>query len=102
MKSTPQKIAILISALLLWAILPLNPYGYYQFLRVIVFCYIGYLLSIKFFNNKADSMCWMAIGIGITYNPIFKLHLGRPLWSIVNIATAVVLLWITQNKTKQT
>ena len=91
-------IALIISGLLLWAIFPFNPYGFYKLLRIVVFCFIGYLLSIRFFSDKPESKKWTAIGVGILYNPILTISLGRPLWSAVNLVTVVLLLWMTKPK----
>jgi len=31
------------------------------------------------------------VGLAIVYNPVFRIHLDRSFWSIVNIATIAVL-----------
>jgi len=99
MKISVQHVAFLVSGLLLWAIFPFNPYGYYQLLKVIVFCYMGYLVGSNFFKGKQEALLWIAIGIGLLYNPLFTIHLGRPIWTVVNVITVALLLWITHTKT---
>ena len=63
---------------------------------------MGYLLVSEFFKDKPQACQWTAIGIGLVYNPLFSIHLGRPLWSVVNLITVALLLWITNTKFKKT
>ena len=79
----PQLIA---SLLLLWALNPDNPYGYYILLRWVCFGVFGYL-ALKAFAQKQQGWVWV---LGITagiYNPIIRVHLTREIWSVVNVIT---------------
>ena len=87
----PQIIAIV---LLLWAILPINPYGYYILMRVAVCAILAYLVLLVY---RKDENKWVWI-LGVTafvYNPIVPLHLGRVLWSIVNIISIAIIIKFT-------
>ena len=66
------------------------PYGYYQLLRVLVFCACCYL-AFRSHESKLQAWTWLFAGLAITYNPIVKLHLGAEVWPIVNVATILVL-----------
>lgn len=80
----PQSICAI---LLLWALCPENPYGYYVFLRLVV-CAVFAYLAIKSICLERPS--WLSGMLGITtivYNPIFSFHFSREVWSIVNILT---------------
>lgn len=69
-------------------IAPLDmPYGYYQLLRVLVFCACLYLASLELKHGTPWS--WAFVAGALIYNPLVKLSLGRELWSFVNIATAI-------------
>lgn len=76
------------------------PYGYYQLLRVLVFCATAYL---AFESHKRGDVAWAwALGAtAIVYNPFFKLALGREIWTMVNIATIVLFIahWIAAART---
>lgn len=79
----PQLVAI---ATLLGALNPGNPYGYYILLRWVI-CGIFAYLAFKAFKNGYEGWVWI---LGITaavYNPIFRVHLTREIWSIVNLIT---------------
>ena len=66
------------------------PYGYYQLLRVLIFCVSGYL-AFEAIGRSQVNWAWVFGGTALVYNPLIKLALGRDLWSMVNVATAVLL-----------
>lgn len=72
--------------MLLWALNPDNPYAYYTLLRWVC-CGIFAYLAFQAFEQKKQG--WVLV-LGITalfYNPIFRVHLNRELWSVVNVVT---------------
>ncbi|MCP4266122.1 MAG: hypothetical protein GY777_11205 [Candidatus Brocadiaceae bacterium] len=84
----PQSIA---GGMLLWALYPGNPSGYYTLLHW--FC-CGTLIyqACRAVSQKKWSWVW---NLGITaliYNPIFRLHFHRDLWFPINIITAVIVV----------
>ena len=93
----PQAIA---SVMLLVALNPENPYGYYVLLRWVV-CGIFAFLAFKALEEEKIEWAW-ALGItAAVYNPFIKMHLGRELWSVVNVVTvgiAVVSIFKLKGK----
>lgn len=93
----PQAIIIV---MLLWALNPENPYGYYIILRFVVCGVCAYL---AFQAAEIEKIPWVWI-LGITaviYNPIIRVHLNREIWSVVNMATIVMLVitfWVFQQQ----
>lgn len=82
----PQLVA---SLMLLWALNPENPYGYYILLRWVC-CGIFAYLALKALDQEHLGWVWV---FGITaaiYNPIFRVHLNREIWSVVNVVTVGV------------
>ena len=77
--------------LLLWALYPENPYGYYLLLRWLCFGSFAYLAVLSWRTIVSPWPWVFGVAAGI-YNPFLKLHLGRPLWTVVNIATIAVLI----------
>lgn len=78
-------------ALLLFALNPGNPYGYYTFLRIASFGIFGYL-AIMAREGGRPAWAW-AMGINaLLYNPIIPVHLPRGVWSPLNILSALLLL----------
>jgi len=82
----PQVITV---AMLLWALNPDNPYGYYILLRWVCCAAFAYL-AIQTLGHKKQGWVWVLGVTAAIYNPIIRVHLTRDLWSIVNVATIVV------------
>ena len=80
----PQVIA---SIMLLWALNPDNPYGYYILLRWVC-CGIFAFLAIRAIENKEKpGWVWILGIMAVVYNPIIRIHLTREIWSIINVIT---------------
>lgn len=72
--------------MLLWALNPDNPYGYYILLRWVC-CGVFAYLAFKAFGQEQLGWVWV---LGITaalYNPLIRVHLTREIWSVVNVIT---------------
>jgi hypothetical protein len=77
--------------LLLGAALFDLPYGYYRLLRVAIF--LVALFHVWGSIERSDRRwAWIFGAVALVYNPIAALPLGRPLWTVVNIATVLILL----------
>ena len=77
---------LIVSLMLLWALNPNNPYGYYILLRWVC-CGVFAYLAFQAFGAQMQAWVWV---LGITaaiYNPIFPVHLTREIWPIVNVVT---------------
>lgn len=85
----PQAIACL---MLLWALNPKNPYGYYILLRIVCCAVFAYLAFHAVEQNHRD-WGWVLGVTAFIYNPILHVHLTREIWLVVNIATIVIALW---------
>jgi len=67
------------------------PYGYYQLLRIVIFCAAIYLAIIE--KRDADNgWLWAFVACALVYNPLVKLALGREVWAIVNIGTIALFV----------
>ena len=83
---------IILAIALLMCLLPL-PYGYYILIRyvsAIIFCIMAY----NSFLQKQKGLCIICVGLSLLFQPIFKLPLGREVWNIVDIVTAVFLIYL--------
>ena len=72
------------------------PYGYYQFLRIVV---TGCAAWIAFGFHKRNSLIGtLAFGaMAVIFNPIVKIHMERDVHAIFNVASAALLigtLWL--------
>jgi hypothetical protein len=79
----PQAIVV---AMLLWAIVPSNPYGYYTLLRLVC-CGVFFFLALRAARLSRDGWAWILGGAAIVYNPVLRVHLTREVWTLVNLAT---------------
>jgi len=84
----PQAIAI---PMLLWALYPGNPYGYYRLLRVVC-CAVFAYLCFSAVRLKLQGWAWVLGIMALIYNPLFPLHLTRTIWSVVNLVTVLIAI----------
>ncbi len=79
----PQVICIF---MLLWALNPSNSYAYYILLRWVC-CGVFAYLAFQSFEQKMQGGGWILGITALLYNPIFRVHLNREIWSLVNVVT---------------
>jgi hypothetical protein len=99
MKETVKTVAVTLGFLLLLAIFPL-PYGYYTFLRLIVFIgglYIAYHL----YDKKSHVFSIVFVLLAILFNPIIPVHLSRETWLPIDIMSAITFFFISNKLEKQ-
>lgn len=86
-------------AMLAIALLPM-PYGYYQFLRLVV-CAATILTAIQA-HRRSDQVSMAILGmLALLYNPVFRVHLNRETWAAINVATALAFgaVWYRFSRT---
>ena len=78
---------LLVVALLPW------PYGYYTFLRLSI-CGASVFLAYGqwIHENSVDKWVIVFSAIAVLYNPFVPVYLTREIWSILNVATAVMFI----------
>lgn len=79
----PQLVAGLV---LLWALNPENPYGYYILLRWVC-CAVFAYLAVEAWERGHQGWVWVLGTTASVYNPILPVHLTREIWSVVNVVT---------------
>lgn len=91
---TVKKLAILlpsgiISMLMIMALFD-NPYGFYQFLRIIIPLLAGFV-AYKIYQHDEDSKyVWFFVGVAVLFNPLAPIYLDRSVWAVLNLAIAIV------------
>lgn len=94
-----------LSAILLFIAIFSMPYGFYKFLKVEVFVASIYALIFLYINSNLliseqsqfDRLIWPSVVffiILLIFNPFFSIPLGKALWAIVDIASALYFLLI--------
>lgn len=81
-------------ALLLWALVPANPYGYYMFLRVVICGVLAYL-AWHVLDGKGSGWAFLFGSGAILYNPIATVSLTRGVWTVINLLTIAALVIFT-------
>ena len=67
------------------------PYGFYQFVRfaaVVGFAILAYQASQK--EDKTEMIIYICLGI--LFQPLIKISLGRQIWNIVDVIVGLALL----------
>ena len=83
---------LLPAGLLVAAVLPW-PYGYYNFLRLVVCAVAAWLAYTQWRHDDALTGWVVALAAtSVLYNPFVPVYLTRELWSVLNLAGAVVLV----------
>jgi hypothetical protein len=101
--SPPTKLPLVVWAapagLLVLALLEM-PYGYYQFLRLVI-CLTAAFIA---YSLWPSSQLWAAafVGMALLYNPVFRVHLDRETWAPINTVSAAlyVLHWLRVRRKK--
>lgn len=81
-------------ALILFFCLFKMPYGYYQFVRIIVCA--GFAILAWMENDKERiPTAILFLGCAILFNPIFKITFKRATWNTIDIIIAICLvIWL--------
>lgn len=85
----PATIAVIF--LLVLAIFPWS-YGYYVFLRWVVFLVSGFLVYLAH-NLKKTIWVVMFTLIAILFNPIVRISLDRETWQVIDLVTASIFIF---------
>lgn len=78
----------LASLLLLIAVMPGLPYGYYQLLSWVV---CGSSCYGVFLSHKQSQLYrkWIFIGLAVLFNPILPIYLSRDMWLPIDVAASI-------------
>lgn len=93
---TAQNIQIAGAILLLLCIFPM-PYGFYTIVRLAISIISGYLAYNYYTQNKKELAITFSI-VAILFQPFIKFALGREVWLVVDIVTAIFLLILAIRK----
>ncbi len=78
-------VVLLMLALLSW------PYGYYEFLRLVICPVAAWIAYTQWRHDEAFSGWVVALAaMAILYNPVVSISLTREIWSVLNVLSAGV------------
>ena len=81
---------ILAGVMLLLAVLPIWPYGYFQLLRwvvALVALYNAYLA----YESKQNGWVFIMGAIVILFNPLDSFHFEKGTWAVFNLIGAIIM-----------
>ena len=93
-------LSILPAAMLLIAPAPW-PYVYYVLLRWLVLICVGAIAYESFKRRGWHAWTIALVALVVIFNPIVPFHLARPIWTVLNVAGAVLViahLWIERER----
>lgn len=67
------------------------PYGYYQFLRITVTAYAGYMAYLSM-RERRGLWPWGFAFVAILYNPVFVISMSKSFHGTVNLATSALFI----------
>ena len=86
----PFIVAIL---LLLLAILPMWPYGFYMLLRVVV-CGVSIYGATQAHQRGLIRWVWTLSVMAVLFNPLFPTHLTKEVWALIDLVAAILFVVI--------
>lgn len=90
--------------MLLWALNPDNPYGYYVLLRWVCCSVFSFLAIVAWERHRG--WAWILGTIAAIYNPFVPVHLNRAIWSAINLVTVGIavgsIFVLTANESTET
>lgn len=84
-----KRICLLSSLLLLLAIPSFWPYGYYVFLRWVIFI-TSLVLVVKFYESDLQTWSLIFGAVSFLFNPIFPIHMVKSSWVVVDFIVAIL------------
>lgn len=69
-------------------------HGYFEFMRLVVCGFSGYV-AYTLFNRNSSALPWLFLLIAILFNPFVEIHLQRTEWNVIDLIVAsLLLLWV--------
>lgn len=79
------------------------PYGYYQFLRLVVTAYAAYVSYVYFRADRVE-IAWAFVFIALIYNPVFPIAMTKGVHAIFNVLAAASIFaefYLVRSRGKQ-
>ncbi len=83
--------AIISATMLILAIPPIWPYGYYMLLRLVV-CACSAFLAFRSYALEKRIWTYMMVFVALLFNPIAPIYLQKETWVVIDVIAAVVFL----------
>jgi len=90
--------SLVLAAMLVLCLAPM-PYGYYMIVRVIAMVIFA-IICYNYWQKGEKDLAVILVILCALYQPFFKIPLGKTIWGVVNVATAIMLvgLWMKEKR----
>lgn len=85
-------LALCCAGFLFFALASSLPYSYFTLLRFIV-CFTSIVVCVWSADKKIEWFKWTHCIVILLFNPVLKFHLGRNLWSIMDLVTGCFMIF---------
>ena len=86
---SPRIPSLVAGVMLLLAIPPIWPYGYYTLLRLVV-CAVGAYCAWYAKEQENQGWLWTMVVVAVLFNPLIPVHLTKGIWVFLNLGAAVL------------
>lgn len=93
LQKRPLRIPAAIAALMLFGALASWPYGYYQFLRLVV-CGVGAYATFMAYNWQISWATYLFGLIAVLFNPLIPIHLSLEIWQPIDLVCALLFAFV--------
>ena len=83
-------LSVVAGIMLLLAIPPIWPYGYFQILRWVVAGAAGFNAYTAYQLNRKIWL-WIMVAMAVLFNPIAPIHLTKEIWAVFDLLAAITL-----------
>lgn len=91
-RNSKKNLALIISSILLFtALINGLPYGFFTFLRFVIFVIASYIAWMAYDEQK-EGWVWIFLIIAILFNPFIPIYLKRDIWKIIDLMTGIFLM----------
>jgi len=91
MNFTVENIIKVILSLLFFVCLLNMPYGYFQLVRFVALVGFG-ILAYKANEQRRKTEAIIYVCLGILFQPLVKIALGRQIWNILDVVVGIALI----------
>ena len=90
--------SLVLAVMLVLCLAPM-PYGYYMLVRVIAMVIFA-VMCYKYRQKGEMDLAIILVILCILFQPFFKIPLGKIIWGVVDVATAIMLvgLWMKERR----
>lgn len=87
-----KQLYLVLAAMLLLCLAPM-PYGYFMLVRFVMMVVFGWMAN-QYYQKGHQGLTWAFGALALLFQPFVKIALGRVVWNIVDVAVAILLIFL--------